>query len=57
MRRRDGDHGGDGLTAEAAERSRFGRNVIYDVTVRRADRELIAEMRGRSRTTSDKILS
>ena len=46
---------GDELTAEAVERSRFGRNGIYDVTVRRADGELIAEMRGRSRTTAEKI--
>lgn len=46
---------GDELTAEAVERSRFGRNGIYDVTVRRADGELIAEMRGRSRTTGGKI--
>jgi acyl-CoA thioesterase len=46
---------GDELVAEAVERSRFGRNGIYDVTVRRADGELIAEMRGRSRTTGDTI--
>ena len=50
-------HEGDELTAEAVERARFGRNGIYDVTVRRADGELIAEMRGRSRTTAEKILS
>jgi acyl-CoA thioesterase len=49
-------HEGDELTAEAVERARFGRNGIYDVTVRRADGELIAEMRGRSRTTAGKIL-
>jgi len=49
-------HAGDELVAEAVERSRFGRNGIYDVTVRRADSELIAEMRGRSRTTGAKIL-
>jgi len=48
---------GDALTAEAMERSRFGRNGIYDVTVRRADGELIAELRGRSRTTAEKILA
>lgn len=46
---------GDALIAEAAERARFGRNGIYDMTVRRADGELIAEMRGRSRTTGEKI--
>lgn len=49
-------HEGDELTAEAVERARFGRNGIYDVTVRRAGGELIAEMRGRSRTTAEKIL-
>ena len=47
---------GDELVAEASQRSQFGRNGIYDVTVRRADGELIAEMRGRSRTTGKKIL-
>lgn len=50
-------HEGDELIAEAQERARFGRNGIYDVTVRRADGELIAELRGRSRTTAAKILS
>ena len=50
-------HAGDELVAEAVERSRFGRNGIYDVTVRRANGELIAEMRGRSRATPEKILS
>jgi phenylacetic acid degradation protein PaaD len=39
---------GDVLTAEAAERVRYGRNGIYDVTVRRGD-DVIAEFRGRSR--------
>lgn len=48
---------GDELVAEAVERSRFGRNGIYDVTVRRADGVLIAEMRGRSRTTGDRIVA
>jgi acyl-CoA thioesterase len=46
---------GDELTAEAVERARFGRNGIYDVTVRRADGELVAELRGQSRTTGEKI--
>ena len=41
---------GDELVAEAVERERYGRNGIYDVTVRRAsDRVVIAEFRGRSR--------
>lgn len=46
---------GDELTAKAVERARFGRNGIYDVTVTRADGALIAEMRGRSRTTGGTI--
>jgi acyl-CoA thioesterase len=41
---------GDVLVATAAERVRFGRSGIYDVTVRRGD-EPVAEFRGRSRTT------
>lgn len=40
---------GDALIAEAAERARYGRSGIYDVTVRRRDGELIAEFRGHSR--------
>ncbi|WP_119295142.1 hydroxyphenylacetyl-CoA thioesterase PaaI [Streptomyces sp. YIM 130001] len=40
---------GDVLTAAAAERSRFGRSGIYDVTVLRGT-TVIAEFRGRSRT-------
>jgi acyl-CoA thioesterase len=40
---------GDELVATAAERTRYGRNGIYDVTVRRGA-EVIAEFRGRSRT-------
>jgi phenylacetic acid degradation protein PaaD len=48
-------HLGDVLVAEAVERSRFGRNGIYDVTVTTAAGEgsgggaLVAEFRGRSR--------
>lgn len=44
---------GDELVAEAVERTRYGRNGIYDVTVHReaaAGREVVAEFRGRSRT-------
>ncbi|MGO8882713.1 MAG: hydroxyphenylacetyl-CoA thioesterase PaaI [Streptosporangiaceae bacterium] len=41
---------GDVLVATATERVRFGRSGIYDVTVRRGD-EVVAEFRGRSRTT------
>lgn len=40
---------GDELVAVAEERTRYGRNGIYDVTVRRGD-DVIAEFRGRSRT-------
>ena len=44
---------GDELIATAAERTRFGRNGIYDVTVLREGPDgptVIAEFRGRSRT-------
>jgi acyl-CoA thioesterase len=44
---------GDVLVARASERTRYGRNGIYDVTVTRespAGTEVIAEFRGRSRT-------
>jgi acyl-CoA thioesterase len=34
--------------ATAAERTRYGRNGLYDVTVRRGS-DVIAEFRGRSR--------
>ena len=40
---------GDRLVAEAVERVRFGRSGVYDVTVRRADGEVVAEFRGNSR--------
>ncbi len=39
---------GDELTAVAAERVRYGRSGVYDVTVRRGA-AIIAEFRGRSR--------
>ena len=41
---------GDVLVATAQERVRYGRSGVYDVTVRRGH-EVIAEFRGRSRTT------
>lgn len=44
---------GDALVAVAAERTRYGRNGIYDVTVYRETsdgREVVLEFRGRSRT-------
>jgi acyl-CoA thioesterase len=43
---------GDVLVATAEERTRYGRNGIYDVTVRRED-TVIAEFRGRSRTIGE----
>ncbi|HEY2519151.1 MAG TPA: hydroxyphenylacetyl-CoA thioesterase PaaI [Streptosporangiaceae bacterium] len=42
---------GDELVATAELRTRYGRNGIYDVTIRR-DRDIIAEFRGRSRATN-----
>lgn len=47
---------GDRLVADAKETARFGRSGIYDVSVRRADGELIAEMRGHSRTVGGSIV-
>ena len=44
---------GDELTAEASERSSFGRIGVYDVTVRRADGTMIAEFRGQSQSIPD----
>jgi len=41
---------GEDLTATATERLRSGRNGIYDVTVTGARGEVVAEMRGHSRT-------
>jgi acyl-CoA thioesterase len=41
---------GDELIAAAAERVRMERSGIYDVSVRRGDGEVLAEMRGHSRT-------
>lgn len=41
---------GDVLIAAAAERVRMDRTGIYDVSVRRADGEVLAELRGHSRT-------
>ncbi|HET6298837.1 MAG TPA: hydroxyphenylacetyl-CoA thioesterase PaaI [Kribbella sp.] len=46
---------GDLLVAEARERATYGRNGLYDVTVRRGD-DLIAEFRGRSRQLSGTII-
>jgi acyl-CoA thioesterase len=46
---------GDLLVAEARERASYGRNGIYDVTVRSGD-QLIAEFRGRSRRLDGTII-
>ncbi|WP_048876901.1 hydroxyphenylacetyl-CoA thioesterase PaaI [Saccharomonospora saliphila] len=46
----------DELTAVAEERTTFGRNGIYDVTVYRdtpRGRDVVAEFRGRSRTIAE----
>ncbi|MEU4832164.1 hydroxyphenylacetyl-CoA thioesterase PaaI [Streptosporangium sp. NPDC023615] len=43
---------GDDLVAEAAERVRYGRGGVYDVTVRHASGEVVAEFRGQSVTVS-----
>lgn len=40
---------GDVLVAEAAERTRYGRSGIYDITVKKAGGEVVAEFRGHSR--------
>jgi acyl-CoA thioesterase len=41
---------GDELVATAAERTRFGRSGIYDVTVQNPAGETVAEFRGQSRS-------
>ncbi|WP_336205875.1 hydroxyphenylacetyl-CoA thioesterase PaaI [Nonomuraea sp. LPB2021202275-12-8] len=40
---------GEVLVAEAAERTRYGRSGVYDITVTRSDGQVVAEFRGRSR--------
>ncbi|CAN5857973.1 hypothetical protein BH23ACT10_BH23ACT10_36120 [soil metagenome] len=47
---------GQQLVAEAVERVRHGRSGIYDVTVRTADGDVIAEFRGGSRALGRPIL-
>jgi acyl-CoA thioesterase len=46
---------GDQLEATALQRSRDGRDGLYDVTVRRGD-EVVAEFTGRSRETGDLLV-
>ncbi len=48
---------GDELTAVALERYRRGRSGLYDVTVRRADGTVVAEMRGRSREIGGSLVA
>ncbi|NRQ35086.1 hydroxyphenylacetyl-CoA thioesterase PaaI [Nonomuraea sp. NN258] len=43
-------HEGDVLVAEAVERTRYGRNGIYDVTVRKPGGQVVAEFRGRGKS-------
>jgi acyl-CoA thioesterase len=45
-------HAGDELVATGMERVRYGRNGVYDITVRRAGTDdVVAEFRGESHTT------
>jgi acyl-CoA thioesterase len=48
---------GDRLMASAVERSRAGRSGIYDVAVRTAAGEPVAEFRGHSRSIGGAILA
>ena len=41
---------GNELTAEAVERTRFGRSALFDVAIRTTDGTVIAEFRGQSQT-------
>ena len=45
------------LVATAVERIRRGRSGVYDVTVADADGSVVAEFRGRSRSTGQRMLS
>lgn len=49
-------HLGETLSAEAAERSRVGRSGIYDIRVSRQGNETVAEFRGHSRTTGERLV-
>lgn len=49
-------HLGDELVADAAERVRYGRSGLYDVTVTKEDGTVIAEYRGRSRSLRRPLL-
>jgi acyl-CoA thioesterase len=47
---------GERLTARATERSRRGRSGLYDVTVSRAEGDVVGEFRGRSRSLGARML-
>ena len=47
---------GERLTAHAVERQRAGRSGIYDVAVKRADGQVVAEFRGHARAVVGTIL-
>jgi phenylacetic acid degradation protein PaaD len=47
---------GDELRAVAAERYRRGRSGLYDVSVRRGDGTVVAEMRGRCREIAGSLV-
>lgn len=49
-------HPGEVLVASAGERSRCGRNGVYDVTVRREDGSVVAELRGQSRSLGGRLV-
>jgi acyl-CoA thioesterase len=48
---------GDELVAVAEERLRFGRNGVYDVTVRGRNGAVVAEFRGQSRALETELVS
>jgi acyl-CoA thioesterase len=48
---------GTTLVAAAAERSRRGRSGVYDVTVATSGGQVVAEFRGRSRSSGRPMLS
>lgn len=50
-------HAGDELRALAQERYRRGRSGLYDVTVRRGDGVVVAEMRARCREIPGALVS
>lgn len=48
---------GEELSAEATERGRVGRSGIYDIRVSRQGGEVVAEFRGHSRTTGERLVA